>query len=361
MKSPLLTGFFVCLFCLPFLSLSCGRLGEDSLSGNCKLSVFFSEGSELLTRSYMNIPDTNDFYLKVLKSTGETIYDGPYGGCPEVLDVSPGSYSVSVRSAEFSKPAFDYPVFGDDQCVVVSSGGHAYVNLVCTQVNSGVRLDISQDFKSSYSDAVLFLKSASGSLMYSFAEKRTAYFMSGTVSLLMSRGAVDNVLTVKELGPSEMLLLKVRSPALVSGSDCGMTISVDTARVWLSQDCLVGSDDSPGMENDDALTISDAQKAVGRENVWVSGYIVGGDLTSSSASFLAPFKSASNILIGPRSSVSDKASCMSVQLPDNEVREALNLVSHPGLLGRRVCLKGDIVASYFGICGIKNTVEYMLY
>ena len=81
MKSPLLTGFFVCLFCLPFLSLSCGRLGEDSLSGNCKLSVFFSEGSELLTRSYMNIPDTNDFYLKVLKSTGETIYDGPYGGC----------------------------------------------------------------------------------------------------------------------------------------------------------------------------------------------------------------------------------------------------------------------------------------
>ena len=361
MKSSLLTGFLVCLLCLLLLFLSCGRLGEDSQSGNCKLSVFFSEGSELLTRSYMNIPDTNDFYLKVLTSSGESIYDGPYGGCPEVLDVSPGSYTVSVRSAEFSKPAFDFPVFGDDQCVVVQSGGHVYVNLVCSQVNSGVRLDISQDFKSSYSDAVLLLKSANGSLMYSFAEKRTAYFMPGTVSLVMSRGPVDDILAVKDLNACEMLLLKVLAPAATSEAECGMTVSIDTTRVWLVGDCMVGSSSSSGAEDEDAMTISDARKAVGQENVWVSGYIVGGDLTSASASFIAPFKSASNILIGPRSSVSDKASCMSVQLPDNEVREALNLVSHPELLGRRVCLKGDVVASYFGICGLKNTSEYMLY
>ena len=360
MKSSLFTGFCVCLFC-QFLLLSCGRLGDDHQSGNSKLSIFFSEGTEVLTRSYMNIPDTNDFYLKVVGPSGESIYEGAYGGCPEVLDVSPGSYNVTVRSAEFSKPAFDYPVFGDDQCVVVSSGGHVYVNLVCTQVNSGVRLDISQDFRSSYSDAVLFLKSSGGSLMYSFAEKRTAYFMPGSVSLMMSRGAVDNILTVKDLNAAEMLLLKVQAPGIESEAECGMKISIDTTRVWLSQDCMAGTPDSSGTEEDDAMTIADARKAVGQEDVWVSGYIVGGDLTSASASFKAPFKSASNILIGPRASVSERSSCMSVQLPDNEVREALNLVSHPELLGRRVCLKGEIVASYFGICGLKNTAEYVLY
>lgn len=359
MKYSLSTIVCACLLCLPLL-FSCGRLGDDYETGGCRLSVFFSEGSEILTRSYMNIPDTNDFHLKVLKSSGEPIYDGPYGDCPEVLDVSPGSYTVSVRSAEFSKPAFDFPVFGDDQCVMVQSGGHVCVNLVCTQMNSGVRLDISKEFKSSYSDAVLLLKSANGSLMYSFAEKRTAYFMPGAVSLMMSRGAVDDVLAVRELNACEMLLLKVLAPSAESETMCGMTVSVDTSRVWVMQDCVAGSTSSFGDE-ENAMTIADARKAIGQEDVWVSGYIVGGDLTSASASFSAPFKSASNLLIGPRSVVTDRESCMSVQLPDNEVREVLNLVEHPELLGRRVCLKGDIVASYFGLCGIKNTEDFKLY
>lgn len=359
MKCAVLACLRVCLLLIPLL-LSCGHLGDEISSETCKLSVCFSDGSEILTRSYMNIPDTNDFHLMVLKSSGESVYDGPYGGCPEVLDVSPGSYTVSVRSAEFSRPAFDFPVFGDEQCVVVQSQGHAYVNLLCTQVNSGVRLDISPEFKSSYSDAVLYLKSSSGSLMYSFAEKRTAYFMPGAVTLLMSRGAVDNILAVRDLNACEMLVVKVQAPQTESEPESGMSISIDTSRVWTFYDCAAGQPLSPDVA-EEAMTIADAKKAVGKEDVWVSGYIVGGDLTSASANFSVPFKSESNILIGPRAKVDDKAACMSVQLPDNEVREALNLVGHPQLLGRRVRLKGDIVASYFGICGMKNTVDYVLY
>ncbi len=340
--------------------VSCGRLGEEERSTDGSLGIFFSEGSELLTKSFLNIPDTNEFNLKVADSSGEFIYQGKYGDCPEVLDVSPGSYVVSVSSSDFSKPAFDFPVFGDEQCVVVKSGTYVPVELVCTQLNSGVRLDISKDFKSSYSDAVLFLKSSSGSLMYSFAEKRTAYFMPGTISLMMSRGAEDKILMVKQLGPSDMLSLKVLAPKGSGEEGCGLSVSVDTSRIWIDAECTAGTYVEAGRA-DDALTVADARKAVGQDDVWVTGYIVGGDLTSSSASFSGPFKSMTNILIGPRSSVSDKASCLSVQLPDNEVREALNLVENPGVLGRRVCVKGDIVESYYGICGIKNTVEYVLY
>ena len=50
-----------------------------------------------------------------------------------------------------------------------------------------------------------------------------------------------------------------------------------------------------------------------------------------------------------------------MQLPDNEVRDALNLVDHPQLLGKRVALKGDVVGAYFGLCGLKNTEDYVLY
>ena len=90
------------------------------------------------------------------------------------------------------------------------------------------------------------------------------------------------------------------------------------------------------------------------------GYIVGGDLTSSSASFSKPFSSRTNILLGPRSSTNEKSSCLSVQLPSGELREALNLVDNPEILGRKVCLRGDIVEAYYGIPGIKNISEYEL-
>ncbi|MDD6623554.1 MAG: DUF6359 domain-containing protein [Bacteroides sp.] len=40
------------------------------------------------------------------------------------------------------------------------------------------------------------------------------------------------------------------------------------------------------------------------------------------------------------------------------VRDALNLVSSPENLGRQVFLKGDLVESYYGICGLKNVREF---
>ena len=40
------------------------------------------------------------------------------------------------------------------------------------------------------------------------------------------------------------------------------------------------------------------------------------------------------------------------------IRDALNLVENPGLLGRKVYLKGDIVESYYGIPGIQSISEY---
>ena len=40
------------------------------------------------------------------------------------------------------------------------------------------------------------------------------------------------------------------------------------------------------------------------------------------------------------------------------MRNALNLVSNPSNLKRKLWVKGDIVSAYFGIPGIKNIKEY---
>jgi hypothetical protein len=51
---------------------------------------------------------------------------------------------------------------------------------------------------------------------------------------------------------------------------------------------------------------------------------------------------------------------MSVQLPAGKVRDALNLVDNPELLGTKVIIKGDVAASYYGLVGLKNCDDYRL-
>ena len=140
----------------------------------------------------------------------------------------------------------------------------------------------------------------------------------------------------------------------------GISISLDTSRVWTNESYVIGGGDSGGVSADAAMTVSEAMDNIGMDDVWVSGFIVGGDLTSANASFDPPFKSASNLLLGPRSSVSSRDNCIAVQLPSGDVRDALNLSSNPEMLGRLVCLKGDIESSYYGLVGLKNVSDFVL-
>ena len=122
---------------------------------------------------------------------------------------------------------------------------------------------------------------------------------------------------------------------------------------------LFGGDDSGrGQDKETAFSVAQAKDHVGDTDVWVYGYIVGGDLTSSKCSFEGPFSSRTNIVLATKSTCTDKESCISVQLPSGKIRDALNLVDHEDNLGRKVFLKGDIVASYYGIVGVQSVSEY---
>lgn len=345
---------------LTVLMQSCNLLGGIP-SAEGELRIAFARGQELLTRSGLEIPDTSDFLLTVKDSKGAIVYDGTYGASPESLFLKPGSYTVSIVSEEFSRPAFSLPQFGDEQCVVVSAGDVVSLKLICRQLNSGIRLRIDSGFLSRYPDGALLLKSNFGRLMYGYAEKRIAYFAPGNISLILADGGTDQVLLTKTLEAQEILDLKVMvsssgGSSTESADAPGITVVTDTTRVWLSDEYVIGGTSSDGK----ILSVSDARSMAGETDVVVCGYIVGGDLTSSSASFSKPFSSRTNILIGPRSSTSDKSSCLSVQLPAGDIRDDLNLVDNPGFLGRKICLRGDIVDAYYGIPGMKNITEYEL-
>lgn len=319
----------------------------------CPLSV-----EEVKGNLYSSI-DTNSFILTVTDASGAVLYDGEYSKSPESLIVSPGTYNIKVVSENFSQPAFDRPQWGDEQTVVVKSGQRVLVELLCRQINCGVKLRISSDFLTEYPSSALLLKGTEGKLMYSYSERRTAYFRPGVISLVMSTGAKDETLLSRSLGQGEMLMLNINVPSSKQEAN-GITIAVDTARVFYSETFTIGEQNSKGDAPDNAYTISQAQALAGTRSVWVAGFIVGGDLTKSNINFDGPFKSASNLAIGPRASTVTRTSCMSVELKDGLVRDDLNLVSHPDMLGKYVALKGDIDPSYFGLVGLKNVTDYEL-
>lgn len=348
---------FAVLFFLP--SASCQMLGDpEQTSGTGELRISFEDDAGIITRLSPDIPDTSEFLLTVTGPDGVSVYDGAYGASPESIMVESGSYTVYVRSCEFKRPAFAVPQFGDEQCVVVPPGGVADVRLTCRQMNSGVVLDIDRSFLTGCPDGALVLKSSSGSLMYGYSERRAAYFLPGPVSLMLSEGGNDRILMTRILQPQDMLRIKVSAASSSASPSETIRVAVDTTRNWLSEEYVIGGNDGGSDDLSDALTVQQAIASAGETDVWVCGYVVGGDLTSGSASFEGPFSSRTNILLGSRASVSDRSSCLSVKLPSGAVRDALNLVDNPSVLGRKVYLRGDIVEAYYGIPGITNITDY---
>ena len=322
-----------------------------------RIFLRFCEDVFLGTRSSYDIPDTNDFILTVLDSKGKEVYRGRYGDSPGSLDVSPGTYTVLAVSEEFEAPKFSAPQYGDRQAVVVASGSDSCVELICRQLNSGVKLNIAPNFLTSYPRGSLHLKSDDGRLMYSYSEKRIAYFNPGIVSLILSDGDTDEVLLTRAIESQEILVLNVSAPE--SGkSKSGISVSVDTTRNWTVEDFVIGRGGDKGGSPGSAYNVVQARTAAGAEDVWVFGFIVGGDLSSSSASFDPPFSSRTNLVLASRSSITDKSSCLSVQLQKGDIRDALNLVDNPDILGMEIFLKGDIVEAYYGIPGLQNITEY---
>ena len=199
--------------------------------------------------------------------------------------------------------------------------------------------------------------------MYGYSEKRTACFKPGTVNLLLNDSGNESTLFSRTLQARDVLVVNVSTAGHSSGngsgnsSGAGICVNIDTSRTYISEDFVIGGSNG-GTDASSSYSVQQARAHIGEKGVWVYGYIVGGDLSSSRCSFQGPFSSRTNLAIAARSSVTDKASCLSVQLAKGDIRDAVNLVDHEDYLGRLIYLKGDMVESYYGIPGIQNLTEF---
>lgn len=308
------------------------------------------------TEGTVALPDTNSFILTVTNSDGDPVYNGPYGERPDPMEVSAGSYDLSLRSVKFEAPAFSTPLFGDDRVVAVESGQTLSVAFGCSQLNCGMRLIFSESFTGKFWESDIIISSGEQSLNYSLEETRTAFFMPGILQVTAERNDEEIPLLSRQLEAADMLTLRLSVADAMAGDS--FSVEVDTARNWLFEDFIFGSGNN-GSSIDNALSVADLPLNLGAQDVWVSGYIVGGDVTTSKFNPAPPFKENSNLAVSDSPDATARDECAPVQLPAGEVRDALNLVDHPELIGRKLFIKGDI-ENYFGGVGVKNIKEFLL-
>ena len=319
------------------------------------------DGSYFTKAGDSEIPDTNDFLLTIQDAQGKILYDGTYGDSPEYLTVDPGSYTVSVKSISFQAPAFSRPQYGDEQVVVIPAGERVNVNLRRTLLNAGIKLKISSAFPVAFPDGVLFIKQDDTRLKYLYKETRIAYTKPGATSIILYNEGKDEILLTRTLEARQILNLGINVAA--TDGQGTMSVVLDTSKVWTNEQYLIGGDNTPPDDGREpsAISVGDVSQHMDEKGVWVHGYIVGGDLTSNGKTVkTSEITKATHLALADRSSITNKASCLAVELPKGKVRDALNLVGHPNLIGRRVYVKGDLVAGYFGTRGLKNTNDFVL-
>lgn len=109
-------------------------------------------------------------------------------------------------------------------------------------------------------------------------------------------------------------------------------------------------------------TVAQAKAKQSETAKWVSGYIVGYINTATTPytyTYSATGAIATNMLIADSPSENIDGSCVPVQLPIGAIRDALNLSAHPLNIGKKVSVKGDLLA-YFSVPGVKTLTAYTL-
>ena len=342
------------LAALLLLAGSCQDFFRQSRTGT--LLITLRDPYPASTRAGDDLPDVGSFRITVTDAAGKVHYDGPYDHAPDELTVPAGAYTVSALSAAFDAPAYDLPQWGDTQVVSVAAEANVSVDLCCTQLNCGLRLAVDDSFRKAFPGGNLLLSGAGGTLEHPYDEERIAFFQPGVVSVELDEGGYRQTLFARTLEARQ--ILSIRLCASVGSKSGGISLQLDTARTWLSEQFTPGGAGAGDIGQ--AYDIPTARTRAGEKGVWVTGYIVGVATSSGKIAFTPPFDKNTNLVLGAKASTADKDRCLSVELRAGPIRDALNLQDNPGLLGRKVYIKGDLESAYYGIPGLKVVTEYQL-
>lgn len=297
--------------------------------------------------------DTNNYILSIYSTEGDKVYEGKYGTRPEEITVTAGSYDVGIYSMRFNPPMFDAPQFGDRQTIVVAEGEQAKVSFMCRQLNAGLRLKFSNDFIAKFPGNGVYVLQGENRAAYDYSQTKYIFVDPSNFNIAYNRNNKDTVLLSKIFQSGQMVTMTLSYDESHTSASF-FSVQVDTTRDWVNFRYNVGLKIPVG-----TLTIAEAKEMVG-EKVKVFGYILGGDPTTNSVRVGPPFESKSSIVIAVSMEERNRDNMMVVELPSGAVRDGINLVNNPHLLGSPVVVTGTVAQAYYGYPGIKNTKSYVL-
>lgn len=348
--SGMLFSFVLCVSACNSLNIVQQEKVHISFGIDVLPDLYYKEGALLKSNDIGK--DTNDFVLKVYSTDGNKVYHGKYGARPKDFTVLPGGYEIGLYSREYKLPKFDIPVFGDSLTVIVQEDEQLAIRFNCKQISSGLKISFSEDFKRRFPGAGLSIAQGSGKLEYNYTETRYAYLNNDFFTLVYNSGRGDTILLQKKIPEAQMINMKL-TYTIPDGYNSTFKVTVDTTKEWISDNHNIGLKIPTGV-----YTIEEAKKLVGEKNISVFGFIYGGDPTTVAVRIAPPFTSTATFVISTSMGERNRNNCFVVELPSGKIRDALNLVGRPGLLGRAIVITGEIVPSYFNYIGVKGTKSY---
>ena len=321
------------------------------------IRLSFYQNDNILTKGELSeLPDTNSFILDIRSEEGEVVYSGLYGNKPQELEVVAGIYTIKVSSSTVAMPKFSLPVYGDSQTIKVDKDDIS-VRLICKQTNAGIKINFSENYAAMYRHGRNILRSGQEELEYGLDEDRIAFFSAGDISLIYAKEPDEVTLLKRNVASGEILTLSIDCLYEEDGPTGGVSIKIDSTRVWRYEDLFLGRDRN-GSSVERAFSVGDIKEKIGMEEVWICGYIVGGDLSQKDVKTIPPFESKTNLAIADYRAETSRENMISVELSLTKVKAALNLVDNADLFRTKIYVKGNIVESYFGLNGVKSVREY---
>jgi hypothetical protein len=328
-------------------------------------SVDTSSAGALAQNAYANPLDSNLYRLTISTAGGVTVYDSTYAGRPDVFYVKAGTYKIRVTSRDFKEPDI-YPLFGQEQSVKAKKDSTLCVEIVSRQLTGGIRFSFTHGFTSWFKGTGIYLKRDTVSVKYGYGTRHYLYFYPGEITVIYKNkdgypsytppdkpGYADTVLFKRKLKANELVTIALDYD-LTKVSRDGFTFSSDTFRIRKDEYFNLG-----GIAPYGCNSVWYAQTHVG-DTINLFGYIVGGDVSSTTFKKEKPFTSKTNIVIGAQEWQALREKTIGVELPNGDIRKKLNLVDHPEHLKKPIAITGVVVDSYFGYPGLKSVTAYQL-
>ncbi len=220
--------------------VACRRVDMDVVESDMgSLSFMIDDLTDYITvetKSGVDYSDINDYDVVI---DGPTKVSGKYGEMfvGAVVELSSGSYSITVTSPATEPAAFDQPIYQAYEEFEIKAGEVTDLKLTCTPANCMVTIELSENFKKELAMYEVVVKNGLGELVWTkdaekddFAAGKAGYFLPRGLQIdvkgFRSIDGTEAVATyfVKDPQPAEHHIIKL--DAKVTGQIGGITISV---------------------------------------------------------------------------------------------------------------------------------------